>query len=143
MFCLFFLFKQKTAYEMRISDWSSDVCSSDLTLQVLVPRKPGEALAAQPATTPRITTLADASGANIINPIVAEDAPGAGSPADADTPAPRTHVVARGDSIWRLAEHYGVSRADLPERHDLSATAALHRRPETHTSALHSLIPIQ
>src|SRR3546814_10441260 len=26
----FFLFKQKTAYEMRISDWSSDVCSSDL-----------------------------------------------------------------------------------------------------------------
>src|SRR3546814_19041589 len=29
IFCLFF-FKQKTAYEMRISDWSSDVCSSDL-----------------------------------------------------------------------------------------------------------------
>src|SRR3546814_1213888 len=30
--CLFFFFKQKTAYEMRISDWSSDVCSSDLNL---------------------------------------------------------------------------------------------------------------
>src|SRR3546814_4801852 len=29
-FYLFFFFKQKTAYEMRISDWSSDVCSSDL-----------------------------------------------------------------------------------------------------------------
>src|SRR3546814_2569877 len=29
-FCCFFFFKQKTAYEMRISDWSSDVCSSDL-----------------------------------------------------------------------------------------------------------------
>src|SRR3546814_3969824 len=29
-FFLFFFFKQKTAYEMRISDWSSDVCSSDL-----------------------------------------------------------------------------------------------------------------
>src|SRR3546814_2793707 len=28
--CCFFFFKQKTAYEMRISDWSSDVCSSDL-----------------------------------------------------------------------------------------------------------------
>src|SRR3546814_10617873 len=27
---VFFVFKQKTAYEMRISDWSSDVCSSDL-----------------------------------------------------------------------------------------------------------------
>src|SRR3546814_1835708 len=37
-----FFFKQKTAYEMRISDWSSDVCSSDLpatvTSQVLVAR---------------------------------------------------------------------------------------------------------
>src|SRR3546814_2471076 len=28
--CVIFFFKQKTAYEMRISDWSSDVCSSDL-----------------------------------------------------------------------------------------------------------------
>src|SRR3546814_4061372 len=31
VFCLFFFFKHKTAYEMRISDWSSDVCSSDLS----------------------------------------------------------------------------------------------------------------
>src|SRR3546814_10703899 len=30
VFLLFFFCKQKTAYEMRISDWSSDVCSSDL-----------------------------------------------------------------------------------------------------------------
>src|SRR3546814_1290130 len=36
--CVFF-FKQKTAYEMRISDWSSDVCSSDLRGQ----REAGEA----------------------------------------------------------------------------------------------------
>src|SRR3546814_5472118 len=35
MMCLYFLlFKQKTAYEMRISDWSSDVCSSDLQRQL-------------------------------------------------------------------------------------------------------------
>src|SRR3546814_2952578 len=32
---LFFFFKQKTAYEMRISDWSSDVCSSDLQQEPL------------------------------------------------------------------------------------------------------------
>src|SRR3546814_5786198 len=32
----FFFFKQKTAYEMRISDWSSDVCSSDLPHDVVV-----------------------------------------------------------------------------------------------------------
>src|SRR3546814_2231323 len=31
-----FFFKQKTAYELRISDWSSDVCSSDLLLAVLL-----------------------------------------------------------------------------------------------------------
>src|SRR3546814_9714490 len=31
LFVFFFFFKQKTAYEMRISDWSSDVCSSDLS----------------------------------------------------------------------------------------------------------------
>src|SRR3546814_2342611 len=30
LYCYFFFFKQKTAYDMRISDWSSDVCSSDL-----------------------------------------------------------------------------------------------------------------
>src|SRR3546814_1062000 len=34
LFVLFFFFKQKTAYEMRISDWSSDVCSSDLAGEV-------------------------------------------------------------------------------------------------------------
>src|SRR3546814_19630898 len=32
--CFIFFFKQKTAYEMRISDWSSDVCSSDLFVRL-------------------------------------------------------------------------------------------------------------
>src|SRR3546814_8561612 len=36
MFLFFFFFKQKTAYEMRISDWSSDVCSSDLQIEWLI-----------------------------------------------------------------------------------------------------------
>src|SRR3546814_20971936 len=47
--CFFFFFQQKTAYEMRISDWSSDVCSSDLiTLrfarpgEIRHPNSPGE-----------------------------------------------------------------------------------------------------
>src|SRR3546814_5012904 len=34
---VFFFFKQKTAYEMRISDWSSDVCSSDLNRSPMRP----------------------------------------------------------------------------------------------------------
>src|SRR3546814_3129853 len=57
---MFFFFKQKTAYEMRISDWSSDVCSSDLAgrarrglhlLPVLAPpprQRAGAGLAPQP-----------------------------------------------------------------------------------------------
>src|SRR3546814_2441450 len=36
----FFFFKQKTAYELRISDWSSDVCSSDLSIWPRVMQKP-------------------------------------------------------------------------------------------------------
>src|SRR3546814_7521271 len=45
--CMFYFFKQKTAYELRISDWSSDVCSSDLLrphLLALPGAYPGPAL---------------------------------------------------------------------------------------------------
>src|SRR3546814_3958983 len=37
--CVLFFFKQKTADEMRISDWSSDVCSSDLAFRRMPPRR--------------------------------------------------------------------------------------------------------
>src|SRR3546814_18424903 len=43
MVFLFFFFKQKTAYEMRISDWSSDVCSSDLPVSSSSSVEPGAA----------------------------------------------------------------------------------------------------
>src|SRR3546814_12943008 len=46
----FFFFKQKTAYEMRISDWSSDVCSSDLI---------AAAIAADPYDRARLAALLD------------------------------------------------------------------------------------
>src|SRR3546814_5326130 len=45
----FFFFKQKTAYEMRISDWSSDVCSSDLTPVTNVPPALLQGLSIPPA----------------------------------------------------------------------------------------------
>src|SRR3546814_5595952 len=45
MVCFVFLFKQKTAYEMRISDWSSDVCSSDLLVDVRQHDHKGDGLA--------------------------------------------------------------------------------------------------
>src|SRR3546814_2125661 len=47
---MFFFFKQKTAYEMRISDWSSDVCSSDL-------ESAAAALAARHATDAEIANM--------------------------------------------------------------------------------------
>src|SRR3546814_19475199 len=52
---LFFFFKQKTAYEMRISDWSSDVCSSDLILETrrLRPRISVPVQRAHPASAAR------------------------------------------------------------------------------------------
>src|SRR3546814_2082181 len=50
MSIIFFFFKQKTAYEMRISDWSSDVCSSDLLT--------GEDPALSPSTQPQSPRLA-------------------------------------------------------------------------------------
>src|SRR3546814_17804201 len=50
---LFFFFKQKTAYEMRISDWSSDVCSSDLHVEMT--RSSADGLPPR-CTCPRIVT---------------------------------------------------------------------------------------
>src|SRR3546814_15142846 len=57
MVCVFFFFKQKTAYEMRISDWSSDVCSSDLAT---FRGRPGEPQAIQ-AEMDRISASREAS----------------------------------------------------------------------------------
>src|SRR3546814_2836637 len=50
---MFFFFKQKTAYEMRISDWSSDVCSSDLVYD-------DEALAEPPGSLKDLVERSDA-----------------------------------------------------------------------------------
>src|SRR3546814_4293156 len=57
---LFFFFKQKTAYEMRISDWSSDVCSSDLHAALVIPAEigAGRSLASQQLVRPQRNGLA-------------------------------------------------------------------------------------
>src|SRR3546814_16428786 len=52
----FFFFKQKTAYEMRISDWSSDVCSSDL-IEKVVAELAAEAGMADAAARALLSTL--------------------------------------------------------------------------------------
>src|SRR3546814_3162825 len=64
-----FCFKQKTAYEMRISDWSSDVCSSDLTVE--------QAIAAAASSSRIALAIAgdDASGYRAVLPATALDMP--------------------------------------------------------------------
>src|SRR3546814_8115313 len=44
---IFFFFKQKTAYDVRISDWSSDVCSSDLLIQAMLADSQAELYASE------------------------------------------------------------------------------------------------
>src|SRR3546814_1920586 len=56
-----FFFKQKTAYEMRISDWSSDVCSSDLVLHAGAPLA-HEAQQLDPAHAGGLDVLLDPAG---------------------------------------------------------------------------------
>src|SRR3546814_4454142 len=58
---LFFFFKQKTAYEMRISDWSSDVCSSDLNVENLKDEPAGQAPDATPAVRQALATPSSAT----------------------------------------------------------------------------------
>src|SRR3546814_20147400 len=59
-FFVFFFFKQKTAYEMRISDWSSDVCSSDLLPEAL-PLSDRSAVAGKRHPSLHIQTVAKSS----------------------------------------------------------------------------------
>src|SRR3546814_4548786 len=85
----FFFFKQKTAYELRISDWSSDVCSSDL--QALGEDVAGDAEA--------LGELLEAAGADEgraddhRRPPVAEDVDGARHRAVPVVEASATHVT--------------------------------------------------
>src|SRR3546814_9839909 len=72
----FFFFKQKTAYEMRISDWSSDVCSSDLTAPQRQPGQSGQ-LAAEALAAKR---RREYSGAPVGAAMVAMQLPGPSRP---------------------------------------------------------------
>src|SRR3546814_2861538 len=107
---LFFVFKQKTAYEMRISDWSSDVCSSDLNLYVDGGTSPdlegGKELAeafggALPAVmwdglddgqTPAVLTVAGTPGWSVNLPRQGADAT-EGTPSPLDVPAPEGSIL--------------------------------------------------
>src|SRR3546814_4769225 len=135
IFAVVFFFKQKTAYEMRISDWSSDVCSSDLGRAVQSPSGPSS----------RPALLEGRRGVRPRAPL-------------------RAHVVAQARTYPRTAVD-GIARAQRASRSRLSAVAhlpdrrhrgrphrRLHedspfsrrwcRRSEEHTSELQSLMRI-
>src|SRR3546814_15065080 len=69
--CIIFFFKQKTAYEMRISDWSSDVCSSDLSFS-FAPRPAAPAPVAEESIEPEVQEVPFAATETEAAP-VAED----------------------------------------------------------------------
>src|SRR3546814_10403472 len=104
LFVSVFLFKQKTAYEMRISDWSSDVCSSDLGV-----RDPGRApQCRQPAAHARI---ANGPGRMNDDPCIEETGEG--------PPLVLLHGWAIHGGVFaslveRLRERYRLYVVDLP-----------------------------
>src|SRR3546814_1912917 len=115
---LFFFFKQKTAYEMRISDWSSDVCSSDLG---------------------PIALIDEAVPVIVLAP---------SGPLFEKTVSNMQEVMARGGKIVLISDAEGLAEAgegsmatiEIPRVHPL--IAPLVYRSEEHTSELQSLMRI-
>src|SRR3546814_8050166 len=116
---LFFCFKQKTAYEMRISDWSSDVCSSDLDGVVThLPAEAREVFDVSGAGDTVVSTLAAALGAGL--PLV--DAAGFAN-------------AAAGLVVGKVG-------TAVVYRDELAAKLRERKRSEEHTSELQSLMRI-
>src|SRR3546814_4495179 len=94
LFLCFFFFKQKTAYEMRISDWSSDVCSSDLETRDARQQPPGRGAEPQPAPEGEASRDLCHGGANVGQGCLHPRAPSAatGSAARPRRPGRRRHL---------------------------------------------------
>src|SRR3546814_3160183 len=118
---MFFCFKQKTAYERRISDWSSDVCSSDLA---------GDQQQRQRRDAPAPHPAKRACQSPSENPTL--------TPSAASTTGRR--IIAGWSSISALA--LAASRSALSVSASLRKVVPLLLRSEEHTSELQSLMRI-
>src|SRR3546814_10108007 len=127
---MFFFFKQKTAYEMRISDWSSDVCSSDLPSRCAVQsialppsrnRPPARSVRYRRRSLPPPFPAASVRAAPHCRSAAARPLSGVRRSSDIP-PAPRPRAVP-------------------PARHSVP-TRNVRRRSEEHTSELQSLMRI-
>src|SRR3546814_8728339 len=131
LLCIFFFFKQKTAYEMRISDWSSDVCSSDLPPRahprIYRPRQgQGRPVPADGLWPPRLQKLRPARDRD------AENGARGVRRAEGQRPGVRRSAPARGNG----AERRLFRREEtVPERRFIFG-----RRWEEHTSEFKSLL---
>src|SRR3546814_8951669 len=130
---VFFFFKQKTAYEMRISDWSSDVCSSDL--ESMKNNPPNDHHACPPR-------LVRGSWSTIVTRLPRRRASRAATRPDRPQPTIRTSVscvrtvMATPLSSWRSA--WVVSRER--QRGPSASRGCGVDRSEEHTSELQSLM---
>src|SRR3546814_1144764 len=113
----FFFFKQKTAYEMRISDWSSDVCSSDLVRQSDVP-------------------AADDVRGDLPGRGAGVAGVGGGAAQSADVAGAGVRV---GDAAWPASL---LKAGPVRDRSSTIDAHPLFRRSEEHTSELQSLMRI-
>src|SRR3546814_10036704 len=119
----FFFFKQKTAYEIRISDWSSDVCSSDLDQDDDRLALHIDAGIVVPALFGGVDAIADENDVAVL---------------DRDI---RLHAIARGDEIGPIFQRHRRRAAAETQRADI-LRGDLDQRSEEHTSELQSLMRI-
>src|SRR3546814_1509031 len=124
----FFFFKQKTAYEVRISDWSSDVCSSDLD--------GNDPLAVYAAT----KWASDRARANAGPTLIEHFTYRAEGHSTSDDPS--QYRSARESDQWPLGDPIARLKRHLISLGiwDMDRYAALDLRSEEHTSELQSLL---
>src|SRR3546814_8105959 len=125
----FFFFKQKTAYEMRISDWSSDVCSSDLVISLVL--QVDELL----VFGLRRTIARQLGGRFVCAPVhpLGENTTLKRHDVGQSRPLARTHPLLKLDQIVLLRSRFG--RTAQNARNEIV-------RSEEHTSELQSLMRI-
>src|SRR3546814_7602921 len=121
----FFFFKQKTAYEMRISDWSSDVCSSDLNQRF------------ERRLHQRVVVGLDRDPHHRLCPGRAQER----APAPGNTGLRRRQRGFHAVGLGRPGT-VGTAHIDRRLRHLLQPTQRLAQRSEEHTSELQSLMRI-
>src|SRR3546814_4747117 len=135
---LFFFFKQKTAYELRISDWSSDVCSSDLVLETAHVAAIGHPVAAHAQHL--AVDVAEHQFAGLTDAVLQQCGDVAGTAGQVQHPVALAHLR-RGDEI-AFPDPMDAHRHQVVHQVVVAGHRREHLRSEEHTSELQSLMRI-